>query len=102
MGAVGAIARRNSWLRREKTIHCVNTVASDFRYEPKGAWVYHTKGDWNFEKFDTLDEAVLHVIRNLNSKGVVMCRGREIRFSKVNDERAYFIDFDGTARIVEL
>lgn len=90
------------WLRKEKSIHSINAVASDFRYEPKGAWVYHTEGDWDFEKFNTLDDAVIHVIKNLNSKGTVMCRGKEIRFCKVNDERAYFIDFDGKAKLVEL
>jgi len=102
MSVVGVIGKSKNWLRREKTIHCINTVASDFRYEPNGAWVYHTKGEWGFDRFKTLDEAVIHVIRNLKSKGVIMCRGKEIRFSKVNDERAYFIDFDGNAKIVEL
>ena len=102
MSTVRAIGIGKSWLRREKTVHSINAVVSDFRYEPKGAWVYHTKGDWDFEKFDTIDDAVVHVIKNLSSSGTIMCRGKEIRFSKVSDERAYFIDFDGKAKIVEL
>lgn len=102
MGVVGTISLGKSWLRRDTAIHSVNAVASSFRYEPKGAWVYHADEDWDFEKFDTLDDAVIYTIKKLKCKGTIMCRGQEIRFNKVSDERAYFIDFDGRAKMVEL
>lgn len=102
MSTTMTLTRGIGWVRNEKVVHSVMELASEFRYEPKGAWVYYTKGDWDFRKFNTIDEAVIHTIKNLQSHGIIMCRGKEIRFSKVSDERAYFIDFDGKARIVEL
>lgn len=102
MSVVGTIGLGKSWLRRDKAVHSINAVASSFRYEPKGAWVYHAGEDWDFERFDTLDDAVTYIIKKLKGNGTVMCRGQEIRFTKVSDERAYFIDIDGRAKIVEL
>lgn len=78
-----------------------NICIADERYESKGAWVYRSGAEWDFERFDTIDKAVRYATK-LKDGAVVICRGREIKFNMLDKERAFFIDFDGKARLVEL
>jgi hypothetical protein len=79
----------------------VNAVVAEERFEPQGAWVYSEIEDWNFEKFDTIHQAIRHAI-SLGKNAVVICRGKEIKFNLIDNDRAYFKDFDNKLKLVEL
>lgn len=57
-----------------------------------GAYVYveGTEENWNFDKYDTIADAVRAAVKLINAQ--VLYNGRVITYDTLNDDVAYYID----------
>lgn len=87
----------------KKNIKIVNGEPDEGKIELNGAWVYKDDimGDWIFEKFDTIADAIRAAVTHINA--MVLCNGEEINFDAINDTTAYYIENNtGKVKVVNL
>ena len=88
------VADRNRQRHLHKSMKSLESVGSS----TEQAWVYRdeSENDWIFKKYESIKDAVRAALTEINT--TVICNGNVIDFDRIDDYRAYYIDYNTRER----